>query len=518
MTVTGVDDNIIDGTISSTITIAVIDAITDDAFDAVADQTVTATTTDNDVAGFTIAQTGGSTSVAETGTTDTFTIVLNAQPASNVVLSVASSDTGEATVTGTLAFTNANWNTAQTVTVTGVDDNIIDGSVNSTLTVTVVDAASDNNFDPVADQTVTATTTDNDVAGFTIAQTGGSTSVAETGTTDTFTIVLNAQPDSDVVLAIGSSDTGESTVTSSLTFTNANGTRQTVTVTGVDDNLIDGSQSSTITVSVNDGSSDNNFDPVADQTVTATTTDNDVAGFTIAQTGGSTSVAETGTTDTFTIVLNAQPDSDVVLAITSSDTGESTVTSSLTFTNANWNTAQTVTVTGVDDNLVDGSQSSTITVSVNDGSSDNNFDPVADQTVTATTTDNDVAGFTIAQTGGSTSVAETGTTDTFTVVLNAQPVSNVVLSVASSDTGESTTTSSLTFTNANWNTAQTVTVTGVGDNDYRWNHLFNHHDCSHRCNYRRCFCCRRPDCHRNHHRQRRCRIHHRSNRRIHKRQ
>ena len=134
-----------------------------------------------------------------------------------------------------------------------------------------------------------------------------------------------------------------------------------MTVTGVDDNIIDGTISSTITVAVNDGSSDNNFDPVADQTVTATTTDNDVAGFTIAQTGGSTAVAETGTTDTFTIVLNAQPASNVVFAITSSDTGESTVTSTLTFTNANWNTAQTVTVTGVDDNLIDGSVNSTLT-------------------------------------------------------------------------------------------------------------------------------------------------------------
>ncbi|MFL3016307.1 MAG: hypothetical protein ACJZ2F_02065 [Acidimicrobiales bacterium] len=111
-----------------------------------------------------------------------------------------------------------------------------------------------------------------------------------------------------------------------------------MTVTGVDDNIIDGTITSTITVAVNDGSSDNNFDPVADQTVSTTTTDNDVAGFTIAQTGGSTSVAETGTTDTFTVVLNAQPASDVVLTITSGDTGEATVTSPLTFTPANWNT------------------------------------------------------------------------------------------------------------------------------------------------------------------------------------
>ena len=77
----------------------------------------------------------GSTEVAESGTTDTFTVVLDAQPTSDVVLTVTSDDTGEATVTRTLTFTNANWDTPQTVTVTGVDDNIIDGTISSTITV-----------------------------------------------------------------------------------------------------------------------------------------------------------------------------------------------------------------------------------------------------------------------------------------------------------------------------------------------------------------------------------------------
>ena len=336
-----------------------------------------------------------------------------------------------------LTFTAGNWNSAQTVTVTGVNDNLIDGTVTSTLTVAVNDGSSDNNFDPVNDQTVSVTTTDNDVAGFTIAESGGATSVAETGTTDTFTVVLNAQPNSDVVLQFASGDTGETTVTGTLTFTSGNwNSAQTVTVTGVDDNLIDGTVNSTITASIVDAASDNNFDSVANQTVSATTTDNDVAGFTIAESGGSTSVAETGTTDTFTVVLNAQPDSNVVLVVSSSDTGEATVNTPFTFTPANWNTPRTVTVTGVDDNIIDGTITSTITIAVNDGSSDNNFDSVANQTVSATTTDNDTAGFTITQTGGSTSVSESGTTDTFTVVLNAQPASDVVLSISSSDTGE----------------------------------------------------------------------------------
>ena len=61
---------------------------------------------------------------------------------------------------------------------------------------------SDNDFDSVDDQTVSVTTTDDDVAGFTIAESGGSTSVAEAGTTDTFTVVLTAQPTSDVVISI----------------------------------------------------------------------------------------------------------------------------------------------------------------------------------------------------------------------------------------------------------------------------------------------------------------------------
>ena len=102
------------------------------------------------MSGPTIAQTGGSTSVAETGSTDTFTVVLNAQPASNVVFSVSSSDTRINRHQYPLTFTNVNWNTGMTVTK-HVDDNIIDGSVNSTLTISIIDA-SDNDFDPVADQ------------------------------------------------------------------------------------------------------------------------------------------------------------------------------------------------------------------------------------------------------------------------------------------------------------------------------------------------------------------------------
>ena len=154
---------------------------------------------------------------------------------------------------------------------------------------------------------------------------------------------------------------------------------QTVTVTGVDDDLIDGTISSTITISINDAASDNNFDAVADQTVSVSTTDDDVAGFTVSETEGLQVLPRLVEPTPSPLCLMLNQISDVVLSIISSDTGEATVTSSLTFTSANWDTAQVVTVTGVDDDLIDGTIASTPPSLSVDAASDNNFDGVADR-------------------------------------------------------------------------------------------------------------------------------------------
>ena len=66
----------------------------------------------------------------------------------------------------------------------------MDGTQTSTVTLSVVDAISNDDFDGVADQTVSVTTTDDDTAGFTITQTDGSSTVTEGGSTDLITVVL----------------------------------------------------------------------------------------------------------------------------------------------------------------------------------------------------------------------------------------------------------------------------------------------------------------------------------------
>ena len=153
----------------------------------------------------------------------------------------------------------------------------------------------------------------------------------------------------------------------------------------------------------------------------------------------------------------------MTIALSSSDTTEGTVSpASLTFTTANWNVAQTVTVTGVDDALDDGDVAYTI-VTAAATSTDATYNGVNAADVAVTNTDNDAAGITVTPTAGLTTT-EAGGTATFTVVLNTQPTADVTIALSSSDTTEGTVSpASLTFTTANWNVAQTVTVTGVDD-------------------------------------------------------
>ena len=128
-------------------------------------------------------------------------------------------------------------------------------------------------------------------------------------------------------------------------------------------------------------------------TYTYTILDNDTAGITISPTSDLTTT-EAGGTDTFTIVLNSQPTSNVVINLSSSDTSEGMVSpSSITFTSSNWNTPQTITVSGVDDYLLDGNIAYTINIS-NSISSDSNYNGLAPNvsSLSALNVDDDVAG------------------------------------------------------------------------------------------------------------------------------
>ena len=113
----------------------------------------------------------------------------------------------------------------------------------------------------------------------------------------------------------------------------------------------------------------------------------------------------------------------MTIGLSSSNTAEGTVGPSLTFTSANWNAPQTVTVTGVNDALDDGDIAYTI-VTAAATSADVLYNGINAADVAVTNTDNDAAGITVTPTSGLTTT-EAGGTATFTVVLTSQPTADV---------------------------------------------------------------------------------------------
>jgi Ca2+-binding RTX toxin-like protein len=82
-----------------------------------------------------------------------------------VTIGISSSNTGEGTVSSpSLTFTSGNWNTPQTVTVTGVDDLVDDGDIAYTI-VTGAATSTDTNYSGLNASDVSATNTDDDTAG-----------------------------------------------------------------------------------------------------------------------------------------------------------------------------------------------------------------------------------------------------------------------------------------------------------------------------------------------------------------
>src|SRR5439155_501791 len=189
--------------------------------------------------------------------------------------------------------------------------------------------------------------------------------------------------------------------------------------------------------------------------VAVTNTDDDTAGISVVPTSGLTTTEGSGTA-TFTVALTSQPTANVTIGLSSSDLTEGTVApASVTFTPASWNTAQTVTVTGVDDFVADGAVAYTI-VTAAATSTDPGYNGMDPADVAVTNTDNDTAGITVSPTSGLTTT-ETGGTATFTMALTSQPTANVTIGLSSSDLTEGPVApASVTFTPSNWNPAQTV--------------------------------------------------------------
>jgi hypothetical protein len=321
---------------------------------------VTVVNLDDDVAGIDVSAASGNTS--EAGGTATFTVVLNSKPTASVSIPVASNNTDEGTLSVTsIDFTTDNWDVLQTVTVTGVNDDVADG-LQAYSIVLGKPTSGDAAYAAINPNDVAFNNTDNDSAGVEVSE--ALSTISEAGTSTTFEIVLSSQPKASVVIPLTVSDATEAKLAvTSVTFTTGNWkTPKPVTVTGVDDKQADGLQRTKILTGIVE-SDDPGYNGRNPPDVSITTVDNDSA-FISVMAPMSTTTGESPLVPaiTFSVVLTSAPTASVTLPIISLSTDEGVVTApasgSLVFDDTDWDQPHLVTITGVqDDGTVDGNRS-----------------------------------------------------------------------------------------------------------------------------------------------------------------
>ena len=435
------------------------------------------TITDDDTAGFAVSPTTSTSSrlrTTESGGQATFTVKLATEPTGNVVLGVASSNTAEGTVSpSSLTFTAMTWNTARTVTLTGVDDAPADGDTDYTVTLTVNTTSTvDANYDALDAVTVHAVNADNEYGLALVPANGVTGQATEAGGKATFTVALVTRPSAAVTVSVSSLDTSEGRVSpSSLTFTATTwNTARTVTVTGVDDDVDDGNVAWTVRLDTSSGGSggDGNYDGLDDVDVSVTTTDDDAApGVTLAL--SPSSISENGGVSTVTATLSHPSIQPTTVTVTATPVAPATAddytlsaATTLTIAAESMTSSGTVTIAATDDKVAAADKEVTVS-----GSAMNSQGAGTVTGATLTIADDDEKGFAFAP--AETVAVTAGNPDGtgYTVALKSEPDGDVTvrISISPDDADLTISPARLTFTATNWEAAQTVTVTAVADAD-----------------------------------------------------
>lgn len=346
--------------------------------------TVTCATTAGMFAGMTISGTNIPSGATVTGVTSATQFTISA--AASATGSSLTLTAGAATAsTAALRFTTANWSTPQTVTVTALGDGVIEGrelvNINqavlagvgdlvnypTTMSIPPVVAFITDNFR--RNEGMNAFPTGGSIAVNAGTPGGGATWVNEgSGYMDAFEVYLTGRPINDVIVYVNPSiPTGQVAQIGSdkntLLFTPSNwNIPQSVQVMALDDTLIEPNHA-TQGLTFQALSSDPLYQFVSN-TPTVSIVDNETPAVIITQSGGSTNTVEGGATDSYTVVLNKQPNGTVV--ITPTVTSDSSVSpTSLTFDASTWNVPQTVTVTAVNDTSNERNEVANITHAIN---------------------------------------------------------------------------------------------------------------------------------------------------------
>ncbi len=323
----------------------------------------------------------GTLSLTE-GQSRSVSLSIATEPTSNVVVGIASTDSGAVTVSETsLTFTPANWETAKSFVVAAAEDNdASDESAKVNYTVTSTDAK----YNALTLSALTVNVDDNDPSTLTLSVNPAPPHSESAGNL-TLTATLDRAATAGAVtvtLARGSGSTAtvtdDYTLDSTITIAQGSATG-TGTLAIVDDDIAEDDEDLVIAVTEDAASI------TSVSGITVTIEDDDSAGVDVSE--SSLSIREGGS-GTYTVVLTSRPTATVTITPSSSDTGAATFApASLTFDGSNWSIAQTVTVSGVGD--ADANHES-VTISHTASSDDGKYAGISVASVAVTVADDEI--------------------------------------------------------------------------------------------------------------------------------
>lgn len=437
---------------------ATVDATSDDASIDAAEASVEAGADAETIAAV-LVDAGSDLTTTELGGTAAFSLSLSRAPIAPVQILIASSDATEGvSLTASVTFTSADFATPQFVTLRGVDDLASDGPVTFNVSFTVVSV--DPAFDGLTVASLSVVNVDDETSSVIVTPTTGLTT-SEAGATASISVRVSTAPSADVSMTVTSSDPSEGVVEpTTLRFTRTNWmVPQTVVVTGVDDDALDGDQDYEIVVGA-PVSLDASYAGIAAEHVSVTNVD-DEAAFVLTVPASGLLLRETGPSATVYVVLSAAPASDVVFDVTSSNENEAEVNPGVvTFTAANWDVPQPILVTPGYEMLVDGDQPFSVDFGVT-RSVDPDWDGRIIASVSGTNQDVDVAGIDVAFDPIAV-VTEAGSTVNVAVHLTHAAIADVSMDIESLDVGEFVV-APATLTIPAGSTDGSIAVTGVSD-------------------------------------------------------
>ena len=402
---------------------------------------------DNDEAGVLVQPTA--VDMLEGGTGE-YTLRLKTLPTADVTITVTVPANTDLTASPTsLTFTSSNWDQPQTVTLTAAEDaDLADDEVSLTH------AASGGGYGNVSVDGVTATIVDNDFPTLSIAD---GEADEDDGSIE-FTVTLSQAGGKDIAVSWSTTDgtasggTDYSAVTAGSLTIPAGDTTATLTVTVLDDGVVEPDETFTVTLA----------DPVnatlADATATGTINNDDEIAVTVEPTA--LTIGEGGS-DLYRVSIGSQPTGgDVTVVVTvPSDTDVSAGPTTLTFTAGNWRWPQYVVVNTLSDDDAVADAPVTLTHAVSGGG----YGSVTASAVTVTITEENERGVDVSPTTLSLDEGESGV---YSVVLRSQPTANVTVTITvPADAGATVDKTSLTFTSDNWDDAQEVEVSATEDDD-----------------------------------------------------